>query len=78
VLDAVSDVRVLCLPSPAARGFTFLLYTKERVSYRHAALFSYTGKYGVLRRGVGGHLDGPRHDLVIMACPVPEQWRLRG
>jgi hypothetical protein len=48
------------------------------VNYRHAALFSYTGKYGVLRRGVGGRLDGPRHDLIIMACPVPEQWRLRG
>jgi hypothetical protein len=51
---------------------------RQRVNYRDAALFSYTGKYGVLRREVGGRLDGPRHDLVIMACPVPEQWRLRG
>jgi hypothetical protein len=31
----------------------------------------YMGKYGVQRRGVGGRLDGPRHDLVIMACLVP-------
>jgi hypothetical protein len=63
--------------SPAAWGFTFLLYTKERVNYRHAALFSYMGKYGVQHRGVGGLLDGPCHDLVIMACLVPEQWQLR-
>jgi hypothetical protein len=48
------------------------------VNYRRAALFSYTGKYGVCRRGIGGRLDGPRHDLVIMARPVPEQWQLRG
>jgi hypothetical protein len=27
---------------------------------------------------VGGRLDGPCHDLVIMACLVPEQWQLRG
>jgi hypothetical protein len=32
----------------------------------------------VQRREVGGHLDGPRHDLVIMACPELEQWQLRG
>jgi hypothetical protein len=32
----VSDVL-----SPAARGVTFLLYTKERVRYRHAALSGY-------------------------------------
>jgi hypothetical protein len=76
VCVAVSDVRV-CI-SPAAWGFTFLLWTKERVNYRHAALFSYMGEYGVQRRGVGGRLDGPCHDLVIMACPVPEQWQLRG
>jgi hypothetical protein len=48
------------------------------VSYRHAALFSYTGKYGVRHCGVGGRPDGPCHDLVVMVCPVPEQWRLRG
>jgi hypothetical protein len=69
---------IRCPMSPAARGFTFLLETKEGVHYRQAALFSYTGKYGVQRRGVGGRLDGPCRDLVIMACPVPEQWRLRG
>jgi hypothetical protein len=36
------------------------------------------GPYGVQLREVGGRLDGPRHDLVIMVCPVPEQWQLRG
>jgi hypothetical protein len=35
-------------------------------------------KYGLCRRGVGGRLDGPCHDLVIMARLVPEQWQLRG
>jgi hypothetical protein len=64
--------------SPAARGFTFLLLAKERANYRHAALFSYMGKYGVQRCRVGGRLDGPCHDLVIMARLVPEQWQLRG
>jgi hypothetical protein len=49
--------------SPAARGFTFLLYTKEGVNYRHAALFSYTGKYGVQRRGVGGRPRSCRHNV---------------
>jgi hypothetical protein len=40
----------------------------------HAALSSYMGKYGAPRRRVGSRLDGPRHDLVIMAYLVPEQW----
>jgi hypothetical protein len=40
----------------------------------YAALFSYMGKRGVLRRRVGGRLDGPRRDLAIMAYLVPEQW----
>jgi hypothetical protein len=40
----------------------------------YAMLFSYTGKRGVLRRRVGGRLDGARHDLAIMAYLVPEQW----
>jgi hypothetical protein len=70
VCVAVSDVRVWM--SPAAWGFTFLLWTKERVNYKHAALLSYMGKYGVRHRGIGGRLDGPCHDPVIMACPVPE------
>jgi hypothetical protein len=36
------------------------------------------GKYGVQRRRGGGRLDGPCHDLAIMAYLVPEQWQLRG
>jgi hypothetical protein len=36
------------------------------------ALFSYMGKCSVLRRRVGGRLDGPCRDLVIMAYLVPE------
>jgi hypothetical protein len=64
--------------SPAARGFTFLLWTKERANYRHAALFSYMWRYGVQRRGVGGRPGGPCYGLVVLACPVLEQWRLRG
>jgi hypothetical protein len=43
-----------------------------------AALFSYRQGYSVHHRGVGGRPGGSRHDLVIMACHVPEQWRLRG
>jgi hypothetical protein len=31
------------------------------------------GRYGVQRCRVGGRLDGPYHDLVIMARLVPEQ-----
>jgi hypothetical protein len=44
----------------------------------YAALFSYMGKRGVLRRRVGGRLDGPCRDLAIMAYLVLEQWHLRG
>jgi hypothetical protein len=44
----------------------------------HAALFSYMGKYGALRRRVGGRLDSPCRDPAIMAYLVPEQWWLRG
>jgi hypothetical protein len=40
----------------------------------HTALFSYMEKYRVQRRRVGGRLDGPCRDLVIMAYLVPEQW----
>jgi hypothetical protein len=36
------------------------------------------GKYGVQCRRVGGRLDGPCHDLAIMAYLVPKQWQLRG
>jgi hypothetical protein len=38
----------------------------------HAALFSYMGRYGAPRGGVGSRLDGPCRDLVIMAYLVPE------
>jgi hypothetical protein len=68
---SVRDVR-------AARGITFLLYAKERVIYRHAALFSYMWRYGVQRRGVGGRPGGPCSGPVVVACPVLEQGRLRG
>jgi hypothetical protein len=44
----------------------------------YAALFSYMGKCGVLRRRVGGRLDGPCRDPAIMAYLVPEQGQLRG
>jgi hypothetical protein len=44
----------------------------------HATLFSYMGKCGALLRRVGGRLDGPCRDLVVMAYLVPEQWQLRG
>jgi hypothetical protein len=39
----------------------------------HAALLSYMGKYGALRRRVGGRLDGPCRDPAIMVYLVPEQ-----
>jgi hypothetical protein len=77
--DVVGELCVVwfgCLMSHVvslvAGEFTFLLYTKERANYKHAALFSYMGKYGVQRRRVGGRLDGPCRDLVIMAHLVPE------
>jgi hypothetical protein len=40
----------------------------------YTALFSYMGKHGVLCHRVGGRLDGPCRDPVIMAYLVPEQW----
>jgi hypothetical protein len=55
-----------------------LLYTKERVIYRHAALFSYMWGYGVKRRGVGGGPGGPCPGLVVAVCLVLEQGWLRG
>jgi hypothetical protein len=48
------------------------------VNYKHAALFSYMGKYGVQRRGVGGRPGGPCPGLVVVARPVLEQGKLRG
>jgi hypothetical protein len=67
---------LLCLVSsvlsPAVGEFVFLLLAKERANYMYAALFSYMMKCGVLRRRVGGRLDGPCRDLVIMAYLVPE------
>jgi hypothetical protein len=48
------------------------------VNYKHAALFSYMGKHGAQRHGVGGRPGDPRHGLVVAACPVPEHGRLRG
>jgi hypothetical protein len=79
VVGELGNVCVLCrVLSPVAGEFTFLLYAKERPNYKHVTLFSYMGKYGVQRRRVGGRLDGPCHDLAIMAYLVPEQWRLRG
>jgi hypothetical protein len=75
VVGELGNVCVLCrVLSPAAGEFTFLLLAKERANYKYAALFSYMGKYGVQRRRVGGRLDGPCHDLVIMAYLVPKQW----
>jgi hypothetical protein len=44
----------------------------------YTALFSYVGKCGMLCHRVGGCLDGPRRDLVIMAYLVPEQDRIEG
>jgi hypothetical protein len=69
--------RVPCL-SPAAGGFVLLLYTKERANHMHAALFSYARERDVLCCRVGGRPDDPCSDPAIMACLVPEQWRLRG
>jgi hypothetical protein len=48
------------------------------VIHRHAALFSYVWGYGVQCRGVGGGPGGPCPGLVLAACPVLEQGRLRG
>jgi hypothetical protein len=48
------------------------------VNYKHAALFSYMGKYGVQHRGVGGRPDGPCYGIVVVAYPMMEQGRLRG
>jgi hypothetical protein len=46
--NIVGKTGSVCVVSlPAARGITFLLYTKERVIYKHAALFSYVWRYGV-------------------------------
>jgi hypothetical protein len=44
----------------------------------HAALPSYVERCDVLRCRVGGRPDDPRHDLVIMAWLVPEQWQFEG
>jgi hypothetical protein len=48
------------------------------VNYKLAALFSYMGKYGVQRRGVGGRPGGPCPGLVVVARPILEQGQLRG
>jgi hypothetical protein len=75
----VTSIRVSMSSSPLRRGeFTFLLYAKERVNYKYAALFSYMVEHGVQCRRVGGRLDSPCHDLAIMAYLVPKQWWLRG
>jgi hypothetical protein len=44
----------------------------------HAALPSYVWEYVVLRCRAGGRPDDLRYDPVMMAYPVPEQWRFEG
>jgi hypothetical protein len=63
----------LMSPPPAARGISFLLYTKERVIYRRVALFIYVWRYGVQGRGVGGRPGEPCPGHGVMACLVLEQ-----
>jgi hypothetical protein len=69
----LSCIVVRCLPSPAAGGFVFLLWAKERANHMYAALFSYVRERGVLCRRVGGRPDDPCSDPAIMAYLVPEQ-----
>jgi hypothetical protein len=59
---------------PCGGGVHLPFIGQGEANYKHVALFSYMGKYGVQRRRVGGRLDGPCRDLVIMAYLVPEQW----
>jgi hypothetical protein len=63
---------------PCGGGVHLPFIGQERANYKHAALFSYMGKYGAPRRRVGDRLGGPWRDLAIMAYLVPEQWWLRG
>jgi hypothetical protein len=65
----------ICYPvsgvlSPAARGITFLLYTKERVMYRHAALSGYVRKYGVQSRGDDARPSESCFGHGAVTCPV--------
>jgi hypothetical protein len=82
IVGELANVCVLCrvlsrLPCGGGVHLPFIGQGEgELQAYR--TLFSYMGKHGVQHRRVGGRLDGPCHDLVIMAYLVPEQWRLRG
>jgi hypothetical protein len=66
--------RVVCCPVPCGGGVHLPFIGQGEGEFKHAALLSYMGKYGVQRRRVGGRFDGPCRDLVIMAYLVPEQW----
>jgi hypothetical protein len=63
----------VCVVSSSQRGGSPSFYRPRRGS-----LFSYMWRYGVQCRGVGGRPGGPCPGLVVAACPVLEQGRLRG
>jgi hypothetical protein len=72
------DVRYPMFDVPCGEGVHLAFIDQGGGELQVCHTVSYTKKYGVQRRGVGGRPDGPCHGLVVMACPVPEQWRLRG
>jgi hypothetical protein len=72
------DIRYLVSDVPRGEGVHLPFIDQGGGELQVCRTVSYTGKYGVQRRGVGGRPGGPCHGLVVMACPVLEQWRLRG
>jgi hypothetical protein len=69
---------VVCLPSPAARGVAFLLWTKERTIYKRAALLGYVRRYGVQSRGDDARPGEPFSGRGAVTCPVLKQGGFEG
>jgi hypothetical protein len=72
-LSCVVSRLVSCLLFPLRQGGSSSFYRPRRERITCMPLFSYVGKCGVLCCRVGGCLDGPCRDPVIMAYLVPEQ-----
>jgi hypothetical protein len=67
--DVVRELRSVCVVPylmsdvPCGEGVHRPFIDQGGANYRHAALFSYTGKYGVRRCGVGGRPRSCRHNV---------------
>jgi hypothetical protein len=69
---------VTCFSVPCGGGVRPPFIDQGESESHACRAISYVRERGVLCRRVGGRPDDRCSDPAIMACLVPEQWRLRG